>query len=348
MKLALLRETVTLSDHRFSAATNNSTPMKLSVIIPTYNRAAYLAASVNSALAARPGEVEVIVVDDGSTDNTTEVVSTLEPAVRYLRQQNAGPAAARNLGFAASQGEFVAFLDSDDHWFPAGAAQLLDIMERHSDLPLVFGDAAMGTLADGTVSFVATFGGDRFAQLPRNAVEPGVDRLDRNAFFRLLTRRNSVFMGALLLRRQVVEDVGAFEPTLFGTEDWDFMMRLAARHEYAYYDGEPVAFYLQHPGGISQQTDRMEGEFAKALRHLVEDSHLDKSNRLWVRQQLIRQEFEYAYLAYDQGNLEAARERFAQCWKTRPSPTTLGYWAASHLPSTTLGMVRRWKRRLER
>lgn len=322
--------------------------MKLSVIIPTYNRASHLAANVASVLESVPEETEVIVVDDGSSDNTADIASMLGPAVRYLRQNNAGPAAARNTGFAASCGEFIAFLDSDDHWIAGSVTRLIGVLEHQPNLGLIFGDALMGTDEANSVSVATTFGGEAFASLPGQQLEPHVKQLNRQAFFRLITRRNIVFLGSLILRRQVVETSGGFEPTLFGSEDWHFMMRLAIRHEYAYYQDLPTAFYFQHPGGISRNLDRMELEFTKALQHLATEPYLAADDMNWVNGQMARQMFAYAYIAYDRGDLKAARERFTQCLKTHPSPTNLGYWAVSHVPPGALGTVRRWKRRFER
>jgi|SRR6267378_4283950 len=90
----------------------------VSVIIPTYNRAQLCKEAVESALSQTYHDIEVIVVDDGSTDSTREVVSHLDSRVRYLSQKNSGVSAARNLGMQSARGEFIAFLDSDDTWLP--------------------------------------------------------------------------------------------------------------------------------------------------------------------------------------------------------------------------------------
>src|SRR5579885_1516999 len=93
----------------------------LSVIIPAYNRAGFLPAVVDSLRAAGAGSLEILVVDDGSTDDTAAVAAALGPPVRYVRQANAGPAAARNHGFGLCAGRYVAFVDSDDEWLPGAA-----------------------------------------------------------------------------------------------------------------------------------------------------------------------------------------------------------------------------------
>ncbi len=92
--------------------------VKLSVIIPTYNRADLIRSTIDSIVNCGEEELEIVVVDDGSTDQTPDVVRPLGSPVRYLRQDNQGLAAARNNGFQASCGKYVAFLDSDDLWLP--------------------------------------------------------------------------------------------------------------------------------------------------------------------------------------------------------------------------------------
>src|SRR5262249_57233370 len=112
-------------------------------IVPTYNRSAFVRACVGSLRACGVPDLEIIVVDDGSTDDTASVVGEMEGVV-YLSQKNAGPAAARNLGFGHSRGRYVAFLDCDDLWLPGVAGQVVGLLDRHSEVDLIFSDAKVG------------------------------------------------------------------------------------------------------------------------------------------------------------------------------------------------------------
>src|SRR3712207_2443148 len=104
--------------------------MLFSVVIPVYNRAALVGATLDSVLGQEfEGEFEVVVVDDGSTDETPAVLARYGERVRVLRQENAGPGAARNLGIRTARGEYVAFLDSDDLWFPWTLSTYAEIIE---------------------------------------------------------------------------------------------------------------------------------------------------------------------------------------------------------------------------
>ena len=120
------------------------TPPVVSVVLPTYNRAALLPRAVESVIAQTYGDWELIVVDDGSTDETAAVVSAygtkLGDRFVYLRQENRGSSAARNRGIEASRGRFVAFLDSDDEFAPTKLARQLALFERYPQLGLVYSD----------------------------------------------------------------------------------------------------------------------------------------------------------------------------------------------------------------
>ena len=109
----------------------------VSVIIPAYNSAAYIARAINSALAQDYPNTEIIIVDDGSTDGTRNIVSEF-PNVICIAQKNSGPAAARNAGIRASSGEFVAFLDADDEWLPARLTKTIQPMLDDSKIGLTY------------------------------------------------------------------------------------------------------------------------------------------------------------------------------------------------------------------
>jgi Glycosyl transferase family 2 len=114
-----------------------------SVIIPTFNRAALIARTLDSVLGQTLADLEVIVVDDGSTDSTPAVVANFGARVKFLQQQNRGPGAARNVGLRSATGEFVAFLDSDDLWFPWSAAAYAEAIQQYNPVfiagkPLIF------------------------------------------------------------------------------------------------------------------------------------------------------------------------------------------------------------------
>jgi glycosyltransferase involved in cell wall biosynthesis len=168
--------------------------MSVAVIIPTFNGAATIAEAVES-VRRQEVEHELLVIDDGSTDDTPRILEQL--AVPFLRQPNAGPAAARNLGVQETRSSFVAFLDDDDLWMPYRLRTQMRILERHAEV-------------------LATIGHSAFVACDRDGTaigEPTEAHLFAN-------------MGAALIRREAFDRIGTFDPSLTGSEDVDWYLRL--------------------------------------------------------------------------------------------------------------------------
>lgn len=181
----------------------------VSVVIPTFNGAHFLAQTIESALAQTYPSLEVIVVDDGSTDETPAIVAAFGSRVRYVRQANAGTAAARNRGILEARGEYIALLDHDDLWLPRK-------LERQ--LPVFATDPLIGVVF-ARIEFFRTETGEVTAQyFPGSELGPH-DLLAH----RVLPIQTVVF------RRSALEAVGPFDVCLRGTDDWDLGIRLSAR-----------------------------------------------------------------------------------------------------------------------
>jgi glycosyltransferase involved in cell wall biosynthesis len=206
---------------------------RVSVIIPAHNARAYLAQAIESALNQTLPPAEVIVVDDGSTDGTQDVMESYLGRVSYQRQANLGVSAARNAGLAAASGEFVAFLDADDFFLPWKLASQVEILRSHPGQAFV--NSGWRVV-------------DAQGQLLRE-VEPWREapKLD------LLTwlRWKPVFPGALLLRRDALEQAGGFDPRLKHAEDVDLVLRLAVLGFGASWLEASSVCYRQHSGNVS-------------------------------------------------------------------------------------------------
>jgi glycosyltransferase involved in cell wall biosynthesis len=210
---------------------------RVSVVIPCYNQAHFLAEAIESALAQAYRPLEIIVVDDGATDNTAEVASTYA-GVRLVRQANQGLAAARNAGLRASRGELVVFLDADDRLLPAavetGAAAL-------SARP----DAAFAVGRHGRISVDGV-------PLP----SPRRPRVERDHYASLVRRCWIAMPATVMYRRRVLVAVGGFDPRLRYAEDYDLYLRITRRFPIVDHYAE-VAEYRQHAGTLSRNAERM-------------------------------------------------------------------------------------------
>lgn len=223
----------------------------VSVIIPVHNRPQLLQTALESILAQSFTDYEILVVDDGSTVELLGAVPALNhPAVRYLRQPNAGAGAARNSGLAAAGGEFMSFLDSDDVMLPDNLRLL------HQCLA----DQPAAAVAHGWATIVDHEGREAQRTRPILAGWAGEHYLIRNA----------TPVGTLLLRRECFEAGYRFDETLPLFEDWDLWLRLAFHYRYAYVRAlvarivlQPVQRSTSRPAPAAAQV--LEGIYGKLL-----------------------------------------------------------------------------------
>jgi glycosyltransferase involved in cell wall biosynthesis len=208
----------------------------VSVVIPTRNRPGLLRLSVVSALRQRGVDIEVIVVDDASTDDTAQMLSGLgDRRVRLLRQASrGGVSATRNRGIEEASGEWIAFLDDDDLWSPEKLAQQLESVRR----------------ADGTWAYAGDVNVDEDLRV-MSAFPPRTPEEVMEA----LPRYNPVPSGAsnVIVRADVLGDVGPFDPGLRRTEDWDMWIRLARTGPPSYVP-RPLVAYRFHTANIAVET----------------------------------------------------------------------------------------------
>lgn len=217
--------------HHFAPPPPSLTKRRVSVVITCYNHAAYLPEAIDSALAQTYDDVEVVVVDDGSTDSTPEIATDYRN-VRYVRQHNQGLSAARNAGLAASTGEYVIFLDADDRLLPNAAADGMACFEAQPDACCVFGSHRRVD-RDGA---------------PLEVVRHG---LEGAVSYETLLKGNRVGMhAAVMYRRSALLESGGFDPALPACEDYELLLRLARRGPLHAHD-RSVADYRIHDSNMS-------------------------------------------------------------------------------------------------
>lgn len=222
----------------------------VSVIIPTYNRAHLLRATLDSVLAQGYGDYELVVVDDGSRDDTPASLTGLGKRIVYRSIAHQGPCVARNVGLQIAQGETIAFLDSDDLWRADFLQKMVGALRAAPHTGFVYCDYELfddkGPIRTGCLR--------------------AADKIRGNLFPRLL-QRDFLCMGALLIRRECLLEVGGFDPALPLAHDWELWLRLARRYE-AEYLNEPLLCLRQHPGQHSRNDTLMESDNLRVLARL--------------------------------------------------------------------------------
>lgn len=212
---------------------------RLSVIIPAYNAALFLKEAVDSVLRQGHENLEIVVVDDGSTDETSVIVAGFGDAIRYIRQSNAGPSQARNNGFAASTGEVIGFLDADDVWPDDHVAALLPHLTSGSH-----------DLARGLVETVCDLGTDSEKRTPPEYLYP--------------------LVGACLYSRRIIEKVGGFDEAMRQGEDCDWHVRLGECGAREKRVDHVTLFYRRHSGNVTNDREAvMRGVLAASRKKLA-------------------------------------------------------------------------------
>jgi glycosyltransferase involved in cell wall biosynthesis len=190
----------------------------VTVIIPVYNCAAYIAEAVDSALAQEGVATEIVVVNDGSTDNTLGILAGFGDRIRVIDQKNAGPPAARNAGLAAARGDYIAFLDADDVWIQGKLAAQVRHLDRYADVGTIFTNwHVWNPEADGSFA--------RRPDIEACRVSDEVDVVNSGWLYNRLLFDCEMLTTTVMLRGSMVRQLGGFDLSLFNGDDYDYWLR---------------------------------------------------------------------------------------------------------------------------
>ena len=265
----------------------------VSVVIPTYNYGHFVEEAVESALSQTYTNIEVIVVDDGSTDDTGARLSRFGDRIRYHYQQNRGLSAARNAGIRQSAGEWIALLDSDDVWHSQKIERQLEAASVIPDVALI-GSPATGSLPK---------------TLP---LRPATAELHVRDF--LLSNRTGP--SGTMIRRHAFDSVGLFDEALRSIEDRDMWLRVASRFR-AVQVKTPCWWYRPHEGQMSRRASRMLENYRRVLIKFFNEhpEHRRLSTLAWS---YLHVDAAWAY--YEEGDLQTARRMMARSFAIQPWP----------------------------
>jgi len=214
----------------------------VSVVIPNHNYGRFLSRAINSVLEQTVPVAEIIVVDDGSNDNTREVAQGFGDKIRYIYQEARGPSGARNAGIRMAQGEWIGFLDADDWWLPQKNAKVQELLRQHPEAVMIYHPHILVS-SEGTIGI-------------RRAAEP-------DALWPELLYENWISGGSsALIRRAVLLDLGGFDESIRGVEDWDMWARVALNHR-LHKIPEPLSGVWKHDGNLSGNAAWMAGEMRR-------------------------------------------------------------------------------------
>ena len=242
---------------------------KVSVVIPNYNYLNYLKAAITSVLSQDYPNVELIVVDDGSTDGSIEYLRSLENKIILLVQPNSGQSCARNFGLLQSTGEFICFLDADDYWDKTKISKQVDLLIKES-VDLVYSGVNLVT-EDGariTETLKPSYAGE-IARVYQKYPARGIV---------LLGSSNAIF------RKSLIHKSGIFDVNISVSSDWDFFRRYCDFGKVAFLS-EPLTYYRQHQENMSKHSSAFVADTVHCMKKLLMDNRqrLSKLEKLRIR-----------------------------------------------------------------
>jgi len=301
----------------------------VTAVIPTYNNADLVTDAVDSVLAQTWEAIELIVVDDGSTDDTPRRLAGYGSQIRVIRQENLGPPAARNAGIRAGRGEFVAFLDSDDVWWPRKIELSVEPMLDDPNIGVVYTDFQILELATG-----------RRYQVPSYRRGGWMAR-------ELFCECRGVSTSSLVVRRACFDKVGLFDEDLFRAQDWDMIVRLAEQFRYHFVPDVLLERRL-HEASLSV---RHADKYAPYNVMVIEKAAVrrpDLYSRL-KRDALARAHYRFGMGHYQSFRMREARREFLMSLGLRLNEASLNYFVRTFLPVRCIACLRglRLRRQLD-
>jgi glycosyltransferase involved in cell wall biosynthesis len=243
--------------------------INISVIIPTFNRACLVTRSIDSVMRQSYLPQELIVVDDGSEDDTKVVIQEKFASVRYIKQANKGPASARNVGIENAENKWLAFLDSDDLWMPNKLEKQVKALENNPGMQFCYSDEIW--IRDGArvnqKKKHAKFGGDIYQQcLPLCIISPS----------------------SAMIHVDVFEEVGMFDASLPACEDYDMWLRITAKFPVLFLDEPLIKKYGGHEDQLSRKYWGMDRFRIQALEKMVNSGELEAEDQTATLRMLLR------------------------------------------------------------
>jgi len=282
---------------------------EISVIVPTYNRARLIATTLESIVTQSCTPAEVIVVDDGSSDDTEAIVRAFGAAVKYIRIDNSGPCRARNVGVRASRSRYITFCDSDDVWFSDKLEQQFKIFEAAPNVKFVFSDFRIfSDEGYSTKSKFESLSSEFWRGLPRRTLSTELSIVEAPLVERLLWRQ-PIFPSTIAMKRSFFDSIGGWVESLGRTpsEDLEFVLRAAAHHPTGVVS-KPVVGIRKHASNFSGDNVRTTLGEIQILQYVIDHHAPGKRLRPLILDQIRRRRENVAAASFSARDFETMRK----------------------------------------
>lgn len=302
----------------------------VSIIIPTFNRADTLPRALDSVLGQTMRDWEIVLVDDGSTDQTSSIAQVYRDKLyrrfQYVRQENRGCSAARNRGIDIARGKFIAFLDSDDEYTPTKLERQLELFRLHPDLGLVFSDYACVDLTGRRTESAFSAYYPTLRKLPLEKVATNMFACTRSLFDSLI-RQYLISTIVGMVRREVLASGIRFSPELAYAEEWLFYLKVSKACWVGFVD-EPLAIHHYTQGSLARTDRQRNSERLAALLLAIKRTFPDltTSQRRSLHANLARVHHQIAYDAAKRNDQRTVTRMLRESLRYRVRPRVLWQW----------------------
>ncbi len=273
----------------------------ISVIVPTYNYAHFIGDCLESIFSQTYKDFEVIVVDDGSTDGTAEILQEYKEKIRYIYQENRGLPSARNTGIQSSHGKFLAFLDSDDLWLPYKLEEQIRILGDDADMGIIFSDAS--------------------AFNERGVIRESIlkeEKICTGFCFERLFMGNYLVMPTVMIRKNCLEKSGIFDESLTAVEDYDLWLRISLFYKIGFVD-KVLAMYRVHPSNMSRDFCRLLDNEIRVIKKII-NAYPETAEKMGknIPLRLCSLFNQYGLEWISKGETRLAKKNFMEAIRSRP------------------------------
>ena len=286
---------------------------RVSIVIPTYNCDRFLGRAVDTALSQSYTDHEIIVVDDGSTDGTADLIAQYEQRVRYYRQSNRGVSAARNLALDYATGEFIAYLDADDMWYPQKLEAQVAFLDTHKECGLVHTEVSVIDEDDEILHLC-------FNQETKRSIPRGYCLTD-------LLRRCHIQTLTVMERRQCLDRIGGFDERLPIAQDYHHWIKVVGGGFAVGYLAEPLGKYRWRSGSLMANQGRLLEDLVLIYEGILQGEldflTVEKDDLDMVVKELHLMRRRLAYAEGDAAKFNQARERIGQLIRKHPGAIEL-------------------------
>lgn len=319
---------------------------KASIIIPTYNAEAYIRGTIESILSQSYEDYEIIIVDDGSTDRTADVVHSFsDDRIRYVHQNNSGkPSVPRNHAIRLSRGEYIFVFDSDDLMLPGKLERTVNVLDDNPSAGLAFTDFSCIDEQDRVTnpSFLANH--QTLHNLPKTPVSHGAFLINQQVALKGLVKSNFPGTSGVALRKEVTDKVGYFDEDVKNADDAIMWQAVASQYDFVFI---PDVFhsYRIRSGSISLRKIEERAAGIIAAVEKMKQFHLNDKNALkTLDEKIARCYFDAGYSCFSQYKFSDARTFLKKSFRINPQSRTLKYLLASYCPKQLVSFLKNVKR----